>query len=112
MADSALGIAALPERQAGRRHFVFGPAIRTFEDHHCFTPSDRDNLLSEQDFGLHAPAVGAFKFVDGKVAARWMLLDNGELYRLAASRAGIVHEKIKRHSGVVSSVADVDLNRE
>jgi hypothetical protein len=64
MANSALGIAPLPERQASRRHFVFGPAIRTFEHHHCFTPSDRDNLLSEQDFGLHTPAVRAFKFVD------------------------------------------------
>jgi hypothetical protein len=65
-----------------------------------FAPSDGDNLLSEQNFGLHTPAVRAFKLVDGKVAARWMLLDNGELYRLAASRAGIVHKKVKRHSGV------------
>jgi hypothetical protein len=29
-----------------------------------------------------------------------MLLDDGELYRLAASRAGIIHEKVKRHGGV------------
>ena len=64
MANSALGIAPLPERQAGRGHFVFGPTIRTFEDHHGFTPSDRDNLLSEQNFSLHTPAVRAFKLVD------------------------------------------------
>jgi hypothetical protein len=64
-----------------------------------FTLSDGDDLLSEQNFGLHTPAVHAFKLVNGKVAARWMLLDNGELYRLAASRAGIIHKKVKRHSG-------------
>jgi hypothetical protein len=27
-----------------------------------------------------------------------MLPDNRKLYRLAASRAGIIHEKVKRHS--------------
>jgi hypothetical protein len=57
----ALGIAPLPERQASRRHFVFGPAIGTFEDHYSFTSSDGENLLSEKDFGLCAPAVQAFK---------------------------------------------------
>jgi hypothetical protein len=51
-----LGVASLPEGQAGRRHFVFGPAIGTFEDHHSFTPSDGDNLLSEEDSGLHVAA--------------------------------------------------------
>jgi hypothetical protein len=110
VANSALGIAPLPERQAGRRHLVFGAAIGAFEDHHCFAPSDRDKLLPEQDFGLHTSAVRAFEFVDGKVAARRMLLDHGELYRLAASRAGIIHEKVKRHGEVASSVVDVDLN--
>jgi hypothetical protein len=75
-------------------------------------PSDGDNLLSEQNFRLHIPAVRAFKFVDRKVAARWMLLDNSELYRLAASRARIIHKKVKRHGGVVSSVVDVDLTAE
>jgi hypothetical protein len=44
MANTALGIAPLPERQASRRHFVFGPAIGTFEDHHSFTPSDGDSF--------------------------------------------------------------------
>jgi hypothetical protein len=109
VADSALGIAPLPKRQAGRRHFVFGPAIGTFEDQHSLVPSDGDNLLSDQNFRLHIPAVRAFKFVDRKVAARWMLLDNSELYRLAASRARIIHKRVKRHGGVVSSVLDVDL---
>ena len=63
-ADMALGVASLPEGQAGRRHFVFGPAIGTFEDHHSFTPSGGDSLLSEEDFGLHVAAVRAFKFVN------------------------------------------------
>jgi len=36
-----------------------------------------------------------------------MLLDNSELYRLAASLAGIIHKKVKRHGGVVSSVVEV-----
>jgi hypothetical protein len=49
----ALGVASLPEGQAGRRHFVLGPAIGTFKDHHPFTPSDGDSLLSEEHFGLH-----------------------------------------------------------
>jgi hypothetical protein len=40
-----------------------------------------------------------------------MLLDNGELYRLAASRAGIIHKKVKRHDGIVSSVVDVGSDR-
>jgi hypothetical protein len=35
-----------------------------------------------------------------------MLLDNRKLYWLAASWAGIIHEKVKRHS---DSVVDVDL---
>jgi hypothetical protein len=64
MANMALGIAPLPEGQASRRHFIFGPAIRTFEDHHSFTLSDGDDLLSEEDFGLHTPAVCALKLVD------------------------------------------------
>jgi hypothetical protein len=64
MANMALGIASLPEGQASRRHFVFGAAMGTFEDHHSFTPSDGDDLLSEEDFGLHTPAVRAFKFVN------------------------------------------------
>jgi hypothetical protein len=93
----ALGVASLPEGKAGRRHFVFGPAIGTFEDRHSFIPSDGDSLLSEEDFSLHVAAVRAFKFVNRKVAARWMLLDNRKLYRLAAPRAGIIHEKVKRH---------------
>jgi hypothetical protein len=97
MANTALGIAPLPERQASRRHFVFGPAIGTFEDHHSFTLSDGDNLLSEQDFGFCAPAVEAFKPVDRKVAACWMLLDNSELYRFTTSRAGIIRKQVKRH---------------
>ncbi|MGO9401400.1 MAG: hypothetical protein ACLP19_26690 [Xanthobacteraceae bacterium] len=36
-----------------------------------------------------------------------MLLDNSELYRLAASLAGIIHKKVKRHGGVVNSVVEV-----
>jgi hypothetical protein len=32
-ANLALGIATLLERQTSRRHLIFGPAIRTFEDH-------------------------------------------------------------------------------
>jgi hypothetical protein len=65
-ADMALGVASLPEGQAGRRHFVFGPAIGTFEDHHSFTPSDGDSLLSEEDFGLHVAAVRAFQICELK----------------------------------------------
>jgi hypothetical protein len=64
MTNLALGIAPLPERQASRHHFIFGPAIGTFEDQHSFTLSDGDKLLSEENFGLHTPAVRAFKFVD------------------------------------------------
>ena len=63
-ADMALGVASLPEGQAGRRHFVLGPAIGTFKDHHPFTPSDGDSLLSEEHFGLHGAAIRAFKFVN------------------------------------------------
>ena len=33
----ALCIAPLPERQTSRRHFIFGPAVGTFEDDHGFT---------------------------------------------------------------------------
>jgi hypothetical protein len=62
----ALGVASLPEGQAGRRHFVFGPAIGTFEDHHSFTPSGGDSLLSEEDFGLHVAAVRAFQICELK----------------------------------------------
>jgi hypothetical protein len=51
--------------------------------------------FSEEDFSLHVAAVRAFKFVNRKVAARWMLLDNRKLYRLAARRAGIIREKVK-----------------
>jgi hypothetical protein len=36
IANMALGIAPLPERQPSRRHLIFGLAIRTFEDHHIF----------------------------------------------------------------------------
>jgi hypothetical protein len=32
--DTAPGIAPLPERQTSGRHFVFSPAIGTFEDYH------------------------------------------------------------------------------
>jgi hypothetical protein len=62
--------------------------------------SGGDYLLSEDDFGLHTAALSAFKFVDRKIAARRMLFDASELYRLAASRAGIIHAQIKRHGGV------------
>jgi hypothetical protein len=61
--------------------------------------SGGDYMLSEEDSGPHTPAVRAFKLVDRKVAASWMLLDNSELYWLAASRAGIIHKKVKRHGG-------------
>jgi hypothetical protein len=100
MANLALGIAPLPERKASCRHFVFGPAIGAFEDHHFFRLSDGDNPFSEEDFGLHAPAIRAFKLMDREIAAGWMLLNHRKLYRLAASRTGIVHEKVKRHSGL------------
>jgi hypothetical protein len=33
----ALGVIPLLGRQPSRRHLIFGPAIRTFEDDHCFT---------------------------------------------------------------------------
>jgi hypothetical protein len=42
------------------------------------------------------PAARTVELVDRKVAASWMLLDNSELYWLAAPRAGIIHKKIKR----------------
>jgi hypothetical protein len=98
--DTALGIAALPERQTSRRHFVFSPAIGTFEDYHSSTPSCSDYVLSKEDFGLYSAAVRAFKLVDRKVAASRMLFDNSDLYRLAAFWAGIIHEKIKRHGAL------------
>jgi hypothetical protein len=63
-ADMALGVASLPEGQAGRRHFVFGPAIGTLEDHHSCHTSDSDSLLSEEDFGLHVAAVRTLKFMN------------------------------------------------
>ena len=59
--------------------------------------SGGDDLLSEDDFGLHTAALRAFKFVDRKVAASGMSFDTSELYWLAASRAGIIHEQVKRH---------------
>jgi hypothetical protein len=59
--------------------------------------SGGDYLLSEDDFGLHTAALRAFKFVDRKIVASGMLFDASELYRLAASSAGIIHEKVKRH---------------
>ena len=31
-----LGVTPLLERQISRRHLIFGPAIGTFEDDHCF----------------------------------------------------------------------------
>jgi hypothetical protein len=64
MTKMAFGIAPLPERQASRRHLVFGPAVGTFEDQHSSTPSDGDNPFSEQNFGFYTTAVRAFKFVD------------------------------------------------
>jgi hypothetical protein len=70
------------------------------------SPSGGGRLLSEQDFGLHIAAVRAFKLVHRKVAARWVLLDSGELYWLAASWAGIVHKKVKRHGGVLCELRD------
>ena len=33
----ALGVTALLERQVSRHHLIFGTAIGTFEDDHCFT---------------------------------------------------------------------------
>jgi hypothetical protein len=38
--------------------------------------------------------------MDGKVAATWMWLDAGKLYRLATLRTGVIHEKIKGHKSV------------
>ena len=63
-ANLAGGIAPLLERQVSRRQLIFGPAIGTFKDHHPFTPSDGDSLLSEEHFGLHGAAIRAFKFVN------------------------------------------------
>ena len=37
VANLTLGVTPLLERQISRRHLIFGPAIRTFEDHHRFT---------------------------------------------------------------------------
>ena len=37
----ALGVTALLERQMSRRHLIFGPAIGTFEDDHCFAVRPR-----------------------------------------------------------------------
>jgi hypothetical protein len=62
-----------------------------------FASSGGDGLLSEKDFGFHNPAVSAFKFVHRKIATSWMLLDNSEIYRLAASWAGIIHKQVQRH---------------
>jgi hypothetical protein len=37
IANLTLGITPLLERQPGRRHLIFGPAIGTFENDHLFT---------------------------------------------------------------------------
>jgi hypothetical protein len=58
--------------------------------------------FSEEDSGPHTPALRAFKLVDRMVAASWMLLDNSELYWLAASRAVSF---IKRSKGMAGSFA-------
>ena len=59
--------------------------------------SSQDNcLLPEEGFGFYTPAIDTVELVDNKVAASWMLHDNSELYWLAASRAGVIHKKIKR----------------
>ena len=63
--------------------------------------SGGDYLLSEEGLGRHTPAVRAFKLMDRKVGASWMLLYNGEPYWLATSRAGIIHKKVKRHGGIL-----------
>ena len=63
--------------------------------------SGGDYLLSEEGLGRHTPAVRAFKLMDRKVGASWMLLYNSEPYRLATSRAGIIHKKVKRHGGIL-----------
>ena len=44
MANLALGIAALLERQASRRQFILGPAIGTFEDHHSYYAPTVDDV--------------------------------------------------------------------
>ena len=106
MTNLALGIAPLPERKASCRHFVFGPAIGTFEDHHFFTLSDGDSLLSEEDFGLHAPAIRAFKLMDREIAAGWMLLSHRKLIGLR-HLAQVSFMKRSRDVLVVSSVVDV-----
>jgi len=54
-------------------------------------------LIPQDDFGFHSAAVRAFELVDRKIAASRMLLDNSELYRLAALRAGVIHKKVKGH---------------
>jgi hypothetical protein len=54
-------------------------------------------MLPEDDSGRHTGALRAFEFVDRKVTASWMLFDMSQLYRLAASRAGIIHKQVKRH---------------
>ena len=55
-------------------------------------------LLPEDEFGFLSAAVHAFNLVDRKIAASWMLRDNGELCRLAALRAGIIHKYVKGHT--------------
>jgi hypothetical protein len=52
------------------------------------------------------PAARTVELVDRKVAASWMLLDNSELYWLAAPRAGIIHKKIKRQGESPSALGD------
>ena len=59
--------------------------------------SGGDYQFSEDDSGLHTTALSAFKFVHRKVAAGGMSFDARQFYRLAASRAGIIHAKVKRH---------------
>jgi hypothetical protein len=63
--------------------------------------SGGDYLLSEEGLGRHTPAVRAFKLMDRKIGASWMLLYNSEPYRLATSRAGVIHKKVKRHGGIL-----------
>jgi len=40
--------------------------------------SGDDGPLPEQDFGFYTPAIRAVELVDGKIAATWMLLHNGQ----------------------------------
>jgi hypothetical protein len=42
-------------------------------------------------------AINTVKFVKGEVTARWMTLDSGLHYRIAAFRAGVIDKKRQRH---------------